>query len=244
MFLLILGILIFCIGFVFNKNEALYKFSKPTKYAGVLIFFIGLISNCFVQVDAGQVGVKKMFGKISAILDGGQCEVGLESTIIDLTEKKPTILRPGGLSLLEIEKVLNEKIIVNSNLNEKVSGNLINHYQPKALVHSIKTSEIENLTEDPLGAKSVLLLLSDINTDNIQTYSMPSDPYKYGQILYYVLLLWIFPVLFWQIVLNRLRICFLCQEIFLWFWLLQATQQLLMFSLKTTNVFQYFYILL
>ena len=64
MFLLILGILIFCIGFVFNKNEALYKFSKPTKYAGVLIFFIGLISNCFVQVDAGQVGVKKMFGKI------------------------------------------------------------------------------------------------------------------------------------------------------------------------------------
>ena len=64
MFLLILGILIFCIGFVFNKNEALYKFSKPTKYAGVIIFFIGLISNCFVQVDAGQVGVKKMFGKI------------------------------------------------------------------------------------------------------------------------------------------------------------------------------------
>ena len=123
-------------------------------------------------------------GKISAILDGGQCEVGLESTIIDLTEKKPTILRPGGLSLLEIEKVLNEKIIVNSNLNEKVSGNLINHYQPKASVHSIKTSEIGNLTEEPLEAKSVLLLLSDINIDNIQTYSMPRDPYKYGQILY------------------------------------------------------------
>ena len=72
MFLLILGILIFCIGFVFNKNEALYKFSKPTKYAGVLIFFIGLISNCFVQVDAGQVGVKKMFGKIqNDVLESG-----------------------------------------------------------------------------------------------------------------------------------------------------------------------------
>lgn len=72
MFLLILGILIFCIGFVFNKNEALYKFSKPTKYAGVLIFFIGLISICFVQVDAGQVGVKKMFGKIqNDVLESG-----------------------------------------------------------------------------------------------------------------------------------------------------------------------------
>ena len=72
MFLLILGILIFCIGFVFNKNEALYKFSKPTKYAGVIIFFIGLISNCFVQVDAGQVGVKKMFGKIqNDVLESG-----------------------------------------------------------------------------------------------------------------------------------------------------------------------------
>jgi regulator of protease activity HflC (stomatin/prohibitin superfamily) len=72
MFLLILGILIFCISFVFNKNEALYKFSKPTKYAGVVIFFIGLISNCFVQVDAGKVGVKKMFGKIqNDVLESG-----------------------------------------------------------------------------------------------------------------------------------------------------------------------------
>ena len=46
------------------------------------------------------------------------------------------------------------------------------------------TSEIGNLTEEPLEAKSVLLLLSDIDIDNIQTYSMPNDPYKYGQILY------------------------------------------------------------
>ena len=69
-------------------------------------------------------------------------------------------------------------------MNEKVSGNLIKHYQPKASVHSIKTSEIGNLTEEPLEAKSVLLLLSDINIDNIQTYTMPRDPYKYGQILY------------------------------------------------------------
>jgi L-threonylcarbamoyladenylate synthase len=123
-------------------------------------------------------------GKISAILDGGKCEVGLESTIIDLTETKPKILRPGGLSLLEVEKVLDQNIQFQPDSSEKVSGNLISHYQPKASVHSIKTSEIENFTEDILKAKSVLLLLSDISKNNIHIHRMPKDPYKYGQVLY------------------------------------------------------------
>jgi L-threonylcarbamoyladenylate synthase len=121
-------------------------------------------------------------GKISAILDGGKCEVGLESTIIDLTETKPKILRPGGLSLLEIEKILDQNIQIHFDSSEKVSGNLINHYQPRASVYPIKTSQIENIIEDTLKTKSALLLLSDINKDNI--YSMPKNPYQYGQVFY------------------------------------------------------------
>ena len=121
-------------------------------------------------------------GKISAILDGGKCEVGLESTIIDLTETKPKILRPGGLSLLEIEKILDQNIQIHFDSSEKVSGNLINHYQPRASVYPIKTSQIENIIEETLKTKSALLLLSDINKDNI--YSMPKNPYQYGQVFY------------------------------------------------------------
>ena len=43
--------------------------------------------------------------KIKFILDGGQCKIGLESTIIDLTVK-PTILRPGSISVKKIQKIL------------------------------------------------------------------------------------------------------------------------------------------
>lgn len=123
-------------------------------------------------------------GKISSILDGGQCEVGLESTIIDLTEDEPWILRPGGLLSDDIEKVLNKKISHIHNSIEKVSGNLINHYQPKASVYLIKMSDIQNVTDDIEKSKSVLLSLSDIGKESIHIHPMPKDPYKYGQVFY------------------------------------------------------------
>ena len=47
--------------------------------------------------------------KIKFILDGGQCKIGLESTIIDLTGK-PTILRPGSITIEKIKKILKKKI--------------------------------------------------------------------------------------------------------------------------------------
>ena len=72
------------------------------------------------------------------ILDGGNCEVGIESTIIDCTTKSPLILRPGAITSKKIrEKV---QIQVDLNLNNtsetkiKVPGLLQSHYSPKAKV--------------------------------------------------------------------------------------------------------------
>ena len=75
--------------------------------------------------------VKEEFGsKIKYILDGGKCNIGLESTIINLTSK-PTILRLGGLNIEEIEKVLNKKITFNINPKKKItSGQSRLHYSP------------------------------------------------------------------------------------------------------------------
>ena len=47
-----------------------------------------------------------MDGKIDMIIDGGSCEVGLESTIVDVTGKKPVILRPGGITKEMLEEVV------------------------------------------------------------------------------------------------------------------------------------------
>ena len=68
--------------------------------------------------------------KISFIIDGGKSEIGVESTIIDLVGK-PIILRPGGLEIEKIEKIL--KIKVKIKLKSKIirsPGQLAFHYSP------------------------------------------------------------------------------------------------------------------
>ena len=68
--------------------------------------------------------------KIKFILDGGQCKIGLESTIVDLTGK-PSILRPGSITVQKIEKILKKKIIIKKNLKRvKAPGQLKIHYSP------------------------------------------------------------------------------------------------------------------
>ena len=71
------------------------------------------------------------FGKkLEYILDGGQCKIGLESTIIDLTGK-PTILRQGAINTKKISKILKRKISINKKTKSiKSPGQLKYHYSP------------------------------------------------------------------------------------------------------------------
>ena len=75
--------------------------------------------------------VKEDFGKkIRFVLEGGKSSIGLESTIID-TRNKPKILRLGGLEISSIQRVLNKKIIINSNPSKISSpGQFKLHYSP------------------------------------------------------------------------------------------------------------------
>lgn len=70
--------------------------------------------------------------RVSIILDGGACTVGVESTVIDLTTETPTILRPGGVTQEEIELALNRNIAVASSNEDspKSPGMLLRHYAP------------------------------------------------------------------------------------------------------------------
>ena len=68
--------------------------------------------------------------KIKFILDGGRCKIGLESTIVDLTEK-PSILRPGSITIEKIQKILKKKIRIKKNTKKiKAPGQLKLHYSP------------------------------------------------------------------------------------------------------------------
>ena len=75
--------------------------------------------------------VKDEFGsKIKYILDGGRCNVGLESTIVNLTSK-PVILRLGGLDIVKIKKILKERVGLQTNSKKKkFPGQPQLHYSP------------------------------------------------------------------------------------------------------------------
>lgn len=79
-------------------------------------------------------------GKIPLILDGGPCQVGLESTIVDLTDEKPLVLRPGGITLEMLEDILPgidlDPAVKNASLLAKdvvpkAPGMKYRHYAPK-----------------------------------------------------------------------------------------------------------------
>jgi L-threonylcarbamoyladenylate synthase len=79
-------------------------------------------------------------GRINLILDGGPCEVGIESTVVDCSEGRPSILRPGGVSAEAAEEVLQRRLKqaaageVGSTDEEapRSPGQLASHYAPQA----------------------------------------------------------------------------------------------------------------
>ncbi|HLD95379.1 MAG TPA: L-threonylcarbamoyladenylate synthase [Alphaproteobacteria bacterium] len=68
--------------------------------------------------------------KLELVLDGGDCQVGLESTIVDLSEKSPALLRPGGISTKDLEAVLKEKLPPSTTPLLKAPGMMKRHYAP------------------------------------------------------------------------------------------------------------------
>ena len=87
------------------------------------------ISTRLSSVKAFDV-IEEFGSKIKYVLDGGKCQIGLESTIINLLGK-PTILRFGGLEVSKIEKILKKKVLVKTNSKKKIApGQFPLHYSP------------------------------------------------------------------------------------------------------------------
>lgn len=83
--------------------------------------------------------IKDLEGRVDAIIDGGDCEFGLESTVIDVLNETPMILRPGSITLEEIAKTINTVIydpaMSHDTLIAKSPGQKYIHYAPKGEVY-------------------------------------------------------------------------------------------------------------
>ena len=119
--------------------------------------------------------LEDMDGRIDAVVMGGQCDVGIESTVLDLTGEVPTILRPGIITAEMLEEVLGCKVVYYKALFEKPAeeadpekgeaktdfkpkspGMKYRHYSPKARVRLIEGTEEEFRTRaTELGLEAV-----------------------------------------------------------------------------------------
>ena len=89
--------------------------------------------------------VQGEFGDALLILDGGECEVGIESTIVDCTRGAPVLLRPGQITRTQIEQVCDQALQDKAALAQpapKASGTLESHYAPRAKVRLMAADEI------------------------------------------------------------------------------------------------------
>ncbi len=80
-------------------------------------------------------------GKIEAVVDGGSCRVGVESTIVDLTEDRPRLLRPGGITPEQLVSVLGDLVVdkavtaqIDKDAVVKAPGMKYKHYAPQCEV--------------------------------------------------------------------------------------------------------------
>ncbi|MGI6031153.1 MAG: L-threonylcarbamoyladenylate synthase [Eubacteriales bacterium] len=93
------------------------------------------------STTTAQHVLEDLEGRIPLILDGGPCQVGVESTVIDLSGSVPTLLRPGGITLEQLRAVLPQVVVdkciystVTGDQKVKSPGMKYRHYAPKAPV--------------------------------------------------------------------------------------------------------------
>ena len=95
----------------------------------------GPSANRFGRVSPTSAAhVVEEFGSELWVLDGGDCALGIESTIIDLSRGHPVLLRPGVLTRAELEAVLGEPLQEPDVHAPRASGTLASHYAPRARV--------------------------------------------------------------------------------------------------------------
>ncbi len=91
--------------------------------------------------------VQGEFGDALLILDGGECEVGIESTIVDCTRGVPVLLRPGQITRTQIEQVCGQPLQDKAALKQpapKASGTLESHYAPRAKVRLMDAATLQD----------------------------------------------------------------------------------------------------
>jgi L-threonylcarbamoyladenylate synthase len=117
-------------------------------------------------------------------LEGGACEVGIESTIVDCTQDAPRILRHGAVALADVARITGLVVAdgvtrkdVNQTATPRVSGSLAAHYAPNTPLHFCNLQDAAKLP-------SSAVFMGFESAQNCFNHAMPRDAAQYAQQLY------------------------------------------------------------
>ena len=132
--------------------------------------------------------VREELGNVpDLILDGGQCRVGIESTILDLSTGKPRLMRPGSITVSEIEAVLGLSVSMPGNDAPRVPGRMQSHYAPDTPVFLVPVNQMEKEIKQRTanGQRVAVLTMSPtLQTGGCLQQSMPDTPAGWAHELY------------------------------------------------------------
>jgi L-threonylcarbamoyladenylate synthase len=118
------------------------------------------------------------------IIDGGRCQLGIESTVLDMTTHPPCVLRPGSISASELRAVL-PTVDARPVMEQAASpGTSVRHYAPKTPAMVVDVSQIEDLLKDAGGSQVVLCFDRDHVPAPHRAIVMPSGAGDYARVLY------------------------------------------------------------
>ena len=98
---------------------------------------------------------------VDLVLDGGECEVGNESTIVDLSRGRAVLLRPGQITQAEIAAVLGEEVASPDAGAPRVPGALVSHYAPRTPLELVPAAELPARLSALRGHRIAVLARAD-----------------------------------------------------------------------------------
>lgn len=118
--------------------------------------------------------IEQLGNRIDAVLDGGPCEVGIESTILELTDT-PKILRLGGLALESIQDSIGKVMIESSSSNPKAPGMLSSHYNPGLPVRLFESLDGLLSQYKAVNKSSIGLLIMGEGPSGLNIYNLSAS---------------------------------------------------------------------
>lgn len=122
---------------------------------------------------------------VDLVVDGGPCEVGLESTIVELVDGPPMLLRAGGIPAEAIEAVLGRSLVRVASGPSRASGMMVSHYAPKAAVEMVSADGLARRAAQLISAgRRVAVVCLAVPPAGVLVLARPQNNTDYARCLY------------------------------------------------------------